>query len=44
MKKLGEKDERDFVQGLMSEEKSMAMMEARIDHIIEFLMRVKSRL
>jgi hypothetical protein len=44
MKTLNENQEDEFVQGLLTEEKTITMARARLDSTIEFLMRVKNRL
>ncbi len=44
MKTLNDNQEDEFVQGLLTEEKTITMARARLDSTIEFLMRVKNRL
>ena len=44
MKTLSGSQEEEFVQGLITEEKTVTMARARLDSTIEFLMRIKNRL
>jgi hypothetical protein len=44
MRKIVEDDEEDFVNSLISEEKSTAMAQARLDNLISFLTRIKQKL
>jgi hypothetical protein len=44
MKTLSGNQEEEFVQGLITEEKTVTMARARLDSTIEFLMRIKNRL
>ncbi|MAU11844.1 MAG: hypothetical protein CL607_18605 [Anaerolineaceae bacterium] len=44
MRKLEDSDEEDFIRGLIAEEKSQAMAQARIDSLITFLTKAKNHL
>jgi hypothetical protein len=44
IRSLNEADEQDFVRGLVSQEKSVAIADARIEATIQFLTRVRNRL
>jgi hypothetical protein len=44
MKRIDDNDEVEFVQGLLTEEKTVTMARARIDTTIAFLQRVKNQL
>lgn len=44
MQKMSERDEEDFIRGLLSQEQTPEMASARIDSTISFLMKIKNRL
>jgi hypothetical protein len=44
MKRIDDNDEAEFLQGLLTEEKTVTMARARIDTTIAFLQRVKNQL
>jgi hypothetical protein len=44
MQTMTEKDERDFLNGLLREERTPMMARARIENTIAFLTRIKSQL